>query len=96
MNKTKSQTTSVDDFYDYCRMNNKLTEEDVDKLLTLAAINNDEVTDIMLRGYLPLSWAACVRIAHAMEANVIANYVDQLSAPLVHLPNEHPQGLWAI
>ena len=90
------QTSGVDDFYQFCWTNSKLTDEDIDKLLVLAAINNGEITDAALRGYLPIAWAACVRIAQAMEAGGIAKYVDQFTAPIVHLPFEDRQGLWSV
>lgn len=96
MTKTKTHTPAIDQFYDYCWSNSKLTEEDVDTILVLAAVNNDEVTDSMLRGYLPLAWAACVHIAQAMHDLGIAKYTDQLSGLLVHLPEQHQQGVWKI
>jgi len=90
------QTSAIDDFYEFCYTNNKLTEDDVDNLVILAAINNDEITDAALRGYLPIAWAACVKIAQAMQASGIAHYVDQFTEPIVHLPEEARQGLWKV
>jgi hypothetical protein len=97
MNKTKnSKVTNIDQFYEFCYTNNKLTEDDVDKLLILAAMNNGEITDAALRGYLPIAWAACVRIAQAMDAGGVAKYVDQFTEPIAHLPLEDRQGLWKV
>ena len=89
-----NQITSINDFYEFCWTNNKLTEDDVDNLVILAAINNGEITDVALRGYLPIAWAACVKLAQAMEAGGIAKYVDQFTETIVHLPEEDRQGLW--
>jgi hypothetical protein len=94
MTETKNQTTSIDDFYKFCSTNNKLTEEQVDNLLILTAINNDEITDAMLRGYLPIAWAACVRIAKAMDNLGVAKYVEHFTEPVVHLSFEDRDGWW--
>ena len=97
MNKIKNKRAeNVDHFYEYCWSNNKLTDKDVDKILILAAINNGEITDGMLRGYLPINWASCVRIAKQMDDCGVAKYVDQFSEPMVQLPSEDRQGLWAV
>jgi hypothetical protein len=87
---------NTDLLYEFCWTNNKLTEDNVDMLLVLAAINNDEITAVALRGYLPISWAACTRIAQAMEEGGLAKYVDQFSKPMVHLPEEVRRGVWNV
>lgn len=94
MAKTKTNHPAIDQFYEFCYTNNKVTEDIVDKILVLAAINNDEITDVMLRGYLPMAWSACVRIAQAMETFRIAKYVEHFSDPVVHLPFEERDGWW--
>ena len=82
---------NVEKFYDYCQ-SLKFEDKDVVKMLKLAEINSGEISTTILRGYLPIAWSSCERIAKEMEACGIAKYVEKFSHPIVHLPQAEKDG----
>ncbi len=81
-------------FVRYCKTQVKFSDADIEKLFKLVDLNGGKVTDGMVRGYFPLSWATCVSIIQEMEACGLVEHVEHLPSKAVHLPPEDRKGWW--
>ena len=89
-----SDDLNLEQFYRFC-FRLKFTDRDIKKILKIAEINNGEITTSMLRGYLPIAWSSCERIAIEMENCGLAKHLEKFSHPTVHLPTGEIDGLFS-